>query len=65
MKRLRVFKKNETEGYETGSKASTYPQEVVKDIIYENGNFTVVFFHYKKWFKTFVNLPCEYLEYEE
>jgi len=65
MKILKVFKKEGVEEYRLTERPETYPQEFVKDIIYKNGNFTVVFSYDADWFKSFVNMPCEYIEFNE
>ena len=64
MKILKVIKKEE-EIYRLGERAETHPMEFVKDIIYKDGNYTVVFSDNKDWFKTFTSLPCEYIEFGE
>ncbi len=55
------------EDYRLGERpvGTTNPCEFVKDIIYKDGNFTVVFSDDKEWFKTFCGMSCEYIEYGE
>lgn len=66
MKTLKVFKQGgEVEEYHLHERATTHPQEFVKDIIYKDGNYSVEFSDYDPWFKTFTNFPCEYLEFNE
>jgi len=65
MKTLKVFKGNFIEEYMTGEKSQMHPQEFVKDIIYNDGNFTVTFSENGDWFKSFVGFPCELWEMNE
>lgn len=66
MKILKVLReKGLFEEYRLGERAITHPQEFVKDIIYKNRNFTVVFSDDKEWFKSFIGLSCEYIEFGE
>lgn len=65
MKLLKVFNLSSIEEYRTGERSLTLPNEFVKDIIYKNGNYSVIFSDDKEWFKTFSNIPCEYLEFGE
>lgn len=65
MKLLKVQTLGSIEEYRLGERALTMPQEFVKDIIYKDGNWTIVFSDNKDWFKTFSNLPFEYVEFGE
>lgn len=67
MKILKVIKKDKIEEYRLGERAptTTSPEDFVKDIIYKDGNWTVVFSDDKEWFKTFSNCVCEYQEFGE
>lgn len=66
MKILKVYKENgEIEEYRTGERAVSNPQEFVKTIVYKDGNYTVCFSDRKDWFKTFTNMKCEYMEFNE
>ena len=65
MKQLKVQNLGSIEEYRLGERPLTSPQEFVKDIVYKNGAWTIVFSYDKEWFKTFTNLPCEYNEFGE
>lgn len=64
MKILKVLREKE-EVYRLSERTETHPQEFVKDIVYKDGNYTVFFSDDKEWFKTFTNIPCEYIEFGE
>ena len=65
MKLLKVFNQGIAEEYKLGERAETYPQEFVKDIVFKDGNYTIVFSDDKEWFKSFTNLPFQYIEFGE
>lgn len=65
MKILKIFKKESIEEYRVGERSETTPQEFIKEIQYKDGNFTVFFSDDKEWFKSFINMPCEYQEFGE
>ena len=65
MKILKVQNLGAIEEYRLGERPLTVPQEFIKDIIYKDGNYTVIFSDDKEGFKTFSGLPCEYQEFGE
>lgn len=65
MKILKIITPVGVEEYYLGQRPLSMPQEFVKDIIYKDGNFTVVFCEDGTWFKTFNKYQCEYTEFGE
>ena len=66
MKILKIYKtKDSVEEYRLHERAETHPQDFVKDIIYKDGNYSVLFSENGELFKTFTNFPVEYQEMNE